>query len=128
MPSCTALNAARTAISVLPYPTSPLISRSIGTCRSMSALDLVDGRELVRRLHVGEGVLELTLPRGVRAERVPGDAVRAEYSRISSPAIWRTALRARPLVFAQSAPPSLCSVGASPPTYLVTSSSWSVGT
>ena len=35
-------------------------------------LDLFDGRELVRRLHIGEGVFELALPRGVRAERVPG--------------------------------------------------------
>ena len=38
LPSCTALNAARTAISVLPNPTSPEITRSIGTGRSMSAL------------------------------------------------------------------------------------------
>ena len=36
--SCTALNAARTATSVLPKPTSPHTSRSIGTGRSMSAL------------------------------------------------------------------------------------------
>ena len=58
----------------------------------------------------------------------PGEAIRAEYSRISSEAICRTALRARPLALAQSAPPSRCRVGASPPEYLVTSSSWSVGT
>ncbi len=38
LPSCTALNTARTAISVLPYPTSPQISRSIGIGSSMSAL------------------------------------------------------------------------------------------
>ena len=37
LPSITALNAARTAISVLPKPTSPQISRSIGTGFSMSA-------------------------------------------------------------------------------------------
>src|ERR1700728_425274 len=47
---------------------------------------------------------------------------------MSSAAISRTALRARPLVLAQSAPPRRCSAGDSPPTYLVTSSSWSVGT
>jgi hypothetical protein len=35
-------------------------------------LDLVDGGELVGGLDVGEGVLELALPRGVRGERVPG--------------------------------------------------------
>ncbi|CAL9555377.1 hypothetical protein SUDANB151_04500 [Streptomyces sp. enrichment culture] len=33
-------------------------------------LDLGDGGELVRRLRVGEGVLQLALPGGVRAERV----------------------------------------------------------
>ena len=38
LPSCTALNAARTAISVLPYPTSPQTSRSMGTGCSMSRL------------------------------------------------------------------------------------------
>ena len=35
-------------------------------------LDLVDGAQLVGRLDVGEGVLELALPRGVGRERVPG--------------------------------------------------------
>ena len=33
-------------------------------------LDLVDADQLVGRLDVGEGVLELALPRGVRRERV----------------------------------------------------------
>ena len=37
----------------------------------MSLLDLVDGRELVGRLHEREGVLELALPRAVRPEGVP---------------------------------------------------------
>ncbi len=36
LPSCTALNAARIAISVLPYPTSPQMSRSMGRTDSMS--------------------------------------------------------------------------------------------
>ena len=58
----------------------------------------------------------------------PREAIRAEYSRISSPAISLTALRALDLVFAQSAPPILHSAGVSPPTYRVTWSSWSVGT
>ena len=49
-----------------------------------------------------------------RANACPGDAVLAEYSLISSAAICRTALRARPLVLAQSAPPSRCRLGASP--------------
>ena len=38
----------------------------------MSRLDLVDGRELVGRLDVGEGVLQLALPGRVRPERVAG--------------------------------------------------------
>ena len=38
LPSCTALNAARMATSVLPKPTSPHTSRSIGASASMSAL------------------------------------------------------------------------------------------
>ena len=38
LPSWTALKAARTAISVLPYPTSPQTTRSIGTGFSMSFL------------------------------------------------------------------------------------------
>ena len=46
----------------------------------------------------------------------PWDACRAAYSLISSAAICRTALRARFLRFAQSAPPRRSSVGASPPT------------
>ena len=37
-PSCVALKAARTAISVLPYPTSPATTRSMGTVFSMSFL------------------------------------------------------------------------------------------
>src|SRR6266516_4754174 len=36
-----------------------------------SAAILIDARQLVRRLDVREGVLELTLPRRVRTERVP---------------------------------------------------------
>lgn len=55
--------------------------------------------------------------------------MRAEYSRMSSEAISLTALRARPFVFAQSEPPMRLRLGgASPPTYFVTWSSWSVGT
>ena len=58
----------------------------------------------------------------------PAVAMRAEYSRMSSAAISLTAFLARPLVLAQSPPPILDRLGASPPTYLVTWSSWSLGT
>lgn len=57
----------------------------------------------------------------------PGAAMRALYSLIRSAAISLTAFLARALVFVQSAPPRRCRVGASPPTYLVICSSWSVG-
>jgi len=40
-PSCTALNAARTAISVFPKPTSPQMMRSIGCPDSMSPFTAV---------------------------------------------------------------------------------------
>ena len=46
----------------------------------------------------------------------PWEACRAAYSWISCAAISRTALRARALLFCQSEPPILCSVGDSPPT------------
>ena len=46
----------------------------------------------------------------------PGADCRLAYSWTSSVAISRTALRALRLVFCQSAPPILDSVGASPPT------------
>ena len=58
----------------------------------------------------------------------PFAAMRAEYSLTSSTAMSRTALRALPFAAAQSLPPIFDSVGASPPTYLLKRSSWSVGT
>ncbi len=58
----------------------------------------------------------------------PLEACRAAYSWMSCAAISRTAFFARALLFCQSAPPILCSVGASPPTYRESWSSWSVGT
>ncbi len=65
-----ALNAARTATSVLPKPTSPASRRSIGIGPLHVGLHLVDGLQLVGRLGERERLLELVLPRGVGAERV----------------------------------------------------------
>ena len=95
----------------------------------MSCLDLVDGRRAGRASRRRGRRPPARAARACR-DRTRARATRscAEYSRISSAAICRTALRARPLVLAQSAPPSRCRLGASPPEYLVTSSSWSVGT
>ena len=50
------------------------------------------------------------------ANACPAEACRLAYSATSSAAISRTARRALVLVLAQSLPPSLLSVGASPPT------------
>ena len=66
LPSCTALNAARSATSVLPKPTSPQTSRSIGRRRCMSALTSSIAARLVRRLGVRERLLQLALPGRVR--------------------------------------------------------------
>ena len=92
-------------------------------------LDLVDRGELVGRLGVRERVLELALPRGVRAERVPGRglprAVQPDQlgrdlpDRLAGPALGLRPVRSRRAGAAS---------GASPPTYRVTWSSWSVGT
>ena len=88
----------------------------MGISRSMSALTSLMVVSWSGRLHVREGFLELPLP-GVSGPKAwPREAIRAEYSRMSSPAISLTALRALDLVLAQSAPPILLSTGVSPPT------------
>ena len=69
LPACTALKAARSATSVLPKPTSPQMSRSIGLRPLHVALGLLDRAQLARRLGEGERGLELPLPVGVRRER-----------------------------------------------------------
>ena len=74
LPSCTALNAARIATSVLPNPTSPHTRRSIGWSSSMSAFTSAMATQLVGRLLVREGVFELVLPRRVDRELVAGRA------------------------------------------------------
>ena len=58
----------------------------------------------------------------------PGVASRRRYSTTSSSAISRTALRTRARCFSKSAPPMRLSVGVSPPVYLRTKPTWSVGT
>ena len=69
-------------------------------------LDLLDRGELVGRLGVREGVLQLALPRGVRAERVPlgapagprraGSAGRRSRGPPCGPGPWPSASRSRP--------------------------------
>ena len=127
-PSCTALKAARIAISVFPYPTSPQIMRSIGYGRSISCFtsSMVESWSGVS---IYENASSSSRCQGVSGENAkPGALVRAAYSRMSSPAIALTALRARPLAFCHSPLPIRCTVGDSPPIYLLTCSNESVGT
>ena len=96
LPSCTALNAARIATSVLPKPTSPQTRRSIGIGRSMSAFTSSMALSLVGRLLVRERLLDLALPRRVGRERVARRArAAAGRARRAPAAISRTA-RAHP--------------------------------
>ncbi len=64
--------------------------------------DFIDGGELVGGLHVVEGVFKLTLPRGVRAEGVPGGgaAGRIQVDELAGDLLDRSAgfrLRLRPV-------------------------------
>ena len=122
-----ALKAARTAISVLPKPTSPQIRRSIGTGFSMSALtsSMVVSWSAVSWYGNASSSSFCHGVSGLNAK--PGVRWRAEYSLTRSSAISWTCLRAFALVAAQSEPPSLLSFGASAPMYLLIWSSWSVG-
>ena len=120
LPSITTLNAARTAISVLPNPTSPQINRSIGRGRSRSALTSsiavtwspVSSCGNASSSSICHGV---SGPYGGRSIDI-----RTEYSRTSSPAMSLTARLTRPVVRAQSLVPRRDSRGVSPPTYFAT--------
>ena len=76
------------------------MSRSIGTVLLHVGLDLVDADQLVGGLDVGEGVLELALPRGVRAEGVAlgGHPGAVEADQLAGD-LLDVACLARPLVF-----------------------------
>ena len=63
------MNAARIASSVLPNPTSPHSSRSIGRDDLHVALDIVDRRELIRRFLVRKRRIKLALPLRVGRKR-----------------------------------------------------------
>ena len=127
----THLNAARSATSVLPKPTSPHSSRSIGTGRSISALISSVHRSWssVSSNSNRRSKSYCHSPSGSNAK--PGVAIRLAYSAISSRAISRTADRTRDLVFCHSWPPRRCSLTRTSslvPIYLDTRSSWVTGT
>ena len=127
-PSCTALKAARTATSVLPYPTSPTITRSMGTARSMSPFT-ASMASIWSSVSTKGKLSSISRCHGESAANAwPGAACRLAYSSTSSPAISRTAARAFFLVFFQSDPPIFDRVGFSPPTYRDSMSRLSMGT
>ena len=81
----------------------------------MSAFTSSIDAELVGRLVVREGVLQLGLPRGVGTEREPGTDIRTVYRRTSSPAMSRTARLTFAVALVQSEPPIRIIRGDSPP-------------
>ena len=128
LPSWTALNAARTATSVLPKPTSPTITRSIGVGFSMSAFTASIAVSWSSVSTNGKAS-SISCCHGVSgANAWPGAAWRLAYSSTNSPAISRTAARALRLVDFQSEPPILLKLGFSPPVYLLSRSNDSMGT
>ena len=114
LPAAADLKAARIAISVLPKPTSPQIRRSIGRGRSMSSATASMARcwSGVSRCAKRRSSSRVSSSSAGKAN--PFAAARASYSAISSPAISRTAARARDFIRSHALPPSLERAGAEP--------------
>ena len=110
-----ALNAARTAISVLPKPTSPTTSRSMGASRSMSCFTSAMAWSWSRVSWYSKASSSSRCQGVSGAKGWPGAVIRRRYSSTSSWAISCTALRTRALAAAQSEPPMRDTVGVSPP-------------
>jgi hypothetical protein len=108
------LNAARTATSVLPKPTSPQTSRSIGwgASRSCFTASIATPWSSVSSNGNDASSRAIHSSSGPTAGRVA--VWRRAYSASSSPASSRTATRARLLSVLQAFPPSLASDGARP--------------
>ena len=105
-PAIAATKAARSATSVLPKPTSPQTSRSIGLPAAEIAEHVVDRAVLVVGLLIGEAVDE----GGIAACRAratgAGRSARSAAVAISSPAISRMRSFIRALRRCQASPPS----------------------
>ena len=115
LPSWVALNAARSATSVLPYPTSPTTSRSIGRRVCMSALTSSAARSWSGVSSYGNEASISDCHGESGAYANPWAASRLAYSASSSSARSLTALRTRCFARSQSVPPRRLSVGCSPP-------------
>ncbi len=114
-PSWTALNTARMATSVLPKPTSPQTSRSMGRGRSMSSLTSSMARSWSTVSTNGNDDSSSAC-HGVSGPKAwPETSSRRRYRATSSSAISCTAARARDRAFCHSEPPSRLTEGESPP-------------
>ena len=121
-PSWTALNTARMATSVLPKPTSPHTSRSMGWGRSMSAFTSSMARSWSEVSMNGNDDSNSAC-HGVSGPKAwPVTWSRRRYSATNSSATSCTAARALDRAFCHSDPPSRLTVGESPPAYGVSSS------
>ncbi len=114
-PSWIALKAARSAISVFPYPTSPTTIRSIGRAVSMSAFTSSIARSWSRVSSYGKEASSSCCHGVSGANGWPSAAARAAYRRRRSSASTATARRTRAVVRAHSPPPRRDSDGRSAP-------------
>ncbi len=130
-PDVTHLKAARKATSVLPKPTSPHKSRSIGASLSMSSLISPTHRSW-SSVSSNSNLFSKSLCHSPsRGKAKPFSCIRWAYSCISSLAMSFTAARTRAFCFCHSWPPRRCSftpASSLGPMYLLTMSSWVTGT
>ena len=112
-PARAAMKAARSATSVLPKPTSPQISRSIGVPVDEIVDHRVDRRLLVLGLLVGEARGELVVEPSGGVSAGAWRVARAAATLISASAMSRMRFFIRALRACQATPPSLssCDVG-----------------
>jgi hypothetical protein len=129
-PASTALKAARIAISVLPKPTSPQSSRSIGLAACMSALIASLAVSWSGVSSKGNDSSKARCQGVSAGKAIPGRSDRRAWSWIMSAAMSATACCTAAFWRAQSVPPIFASFGASfvPPTYFCTSSMQAAGT
>ncbi len=130
LPSITALNAARSATSVLPYPTSPHTRRSIGRGASMSRFTSSIARSWSGVSSYGKASSISRCHGESGANACPPARSRSAYNCRSSRAISRVRSRTRRFSRSHSLPPSrwIWGVWLSAPTYRWTRLIWSVGT
>src|SRR5690606_3352720 len=128
LPAWTALKVARIATSVLPNPTSPNTRRSITASLSMSALTSWMAVSWSAVSSNGNAASISCCPGGSVGKANPSARARRRWRSTTCSATAAAALRTLARCSDQSRPPILDTRGVSPPVYLVTAASWSVGT